>query len=65
MGPIEWIHEFVRGRAREVNVRRRPFVVATRCVECEPCHRPRFSDEEAVPRPLRVLRPEGYRLRHH
>ena len=34
-------------------------------VEYEPCHRPRFSDEEGVPHPLRLLRPEGYCYRRH
>ena len=40
----------------------------TSSVECEPCHRPRFSDEDAVPRLprlLRLLRPEGHRHRCH
>ena len=34
-------------------------------VECVPHYRPRFSDEEAIPRPLRLLRPEECRLRRH
>ena len=37
----------------------------TSSVEYEPCRPPRFFDEDADPRPLKLLRPKGHLHRRH